>query len=88
MKHVKWRSCKQCAIFLSALKDIPADTAPFQPSGIQPQKMMFLQLSVDCKTQTNKNCSDFPEGTLSQNRHAWFSYRAEHNVRKDSKKHK
>lgn len=40
--------------YLSALKDIPADTAPFQPSAIQPQKMMLLQLSVDCKTQTNK----------------------------------
>lgn len=67
--------------YLSALKDIPADIAPFQPSAIQPQKMMLLQLSVDCKTQTNKNCSDFPESILSQNRHARFSYRTECNVR-------
>lgn len=39
--------------YLSALKDIPAAIALFQPSAIQSQKMMLL-LSVDCKTQTNK----------------------------------
>lgn len=38
--------------YLSTLRDIPADIAPFQPSAIQPQKMMLLQLPVDCKTQT------------------------------------
>lgn len=92
--HSRWNTANggvaSSALFfcLSALKDIPADTAPFQPSAIWPQKMMLLQLSVDCKTQTNKNCSDFPESILSQNRHAQFSYRAECNVRKDSKKHK
>lgn len=42
-----------------------------------PQKMMLLQLPVDCKTQTNKNCSDFPESAPSQKRHAKFSHGAE-----------